>query len=79
MIGINTKEEEGIIEQLKEVLIRQVGNNRECPKCRHSFIPKDSTTQAAWEMYKILFGAKKTFTSTNDVTDITENKGDSDG
>ena len=48
-----------IVEQLREVLIRQVGDTRECPCCRKTFIPNDSTSQEAFELFKQLFGDKK--------------------
>ena len=48
-----------IVDQLREVLIRQVGNTRECPCCREAFIPNDSTSQGALELFKQLFGDKK--------------------
>ena len=48
-----------IVDQLREVLIRQVGGTRECPCCREAFIPNDSTSQEALELFKRLFGDKK--------------------
>ena len=30
-------------QKLREALVHQVGDHRECPKCRHVFIPSDAT------------------------------------
>ena len=44
-----------LIDKLKSVLIRSVGDSRICPHCSKSFTPKDSTAVDAFEVYKELF------------------------
>ena len=41
-----------LIFRLKEILLRNVGDNRKCPKCGHSFIPDDTTSKETYEIYK---------------------------
>lgn len=52
-----------LITCVKIVLLRQVGDNRECSHCGKSFIPNDNTSHDALEMYREL---KKT---DNDIKD----------
>ena len=44
-----------LLEQLKNVLINQVGDTRMCPHCNKDFIPDDKTAKEAWKLYKKLF------------------------
>ena len=46
------------LKQLKEVLIRTVGDKIQCPHCRDDFVPDTPTSQMAWKLYKELFGVK---------------------
>ncbi len=46
-----------VIDQLKEVLIRSVGDTRQCPYCRKNFVPNDRTAKETWDLFKILFGS----------------------
>jgi len=39
------------IERAREVLIRQVGDTRVCPHCGQHFIPEDTTSREALQMY----------------------------
>lgn len=48
---LTKKQKEG----LKYVLMHCVGDNRQCPRCAHSFIPEDTAQHDAWKLYKDLF------------------------
>ena len=41
-----------LLAEAVKVLLRCVGDNRECPKCRHSFIPNGKTEIDAFALYK---------------------------
>ncbi len=47
-----------VVDQLREVLIRSVGDTRQCPHCGKNFIPNDRTAAEAWNLFKTLFGSK---------------------
>jgi len=40
---------------LNEILIRNVGDTRDCPNCRNPFIPNDQLSKDTFEMYKFLY------------------------
>jgi hypothetical protein len=48
-----------LIDRLREVLIRSIGDTRECPHCGKAFIPEDKTTRETFKIYKILFRRRK--------------------
>jgi hypothetical protein len=48
-----------LLEKLRKVLIRQIGDARLCPHCNKSFIPIDITANEALDIYKILFLKEK--------------------
>lgn len=48
-----------ITRRIKRVLLSNIGDNRQCPHCRHSFIPEDRTQQETINLYKFLFGPFK--------------------
>jgi hypothetical protein len=43
-----------LLDKIKYVLIHNVGDNRRCPKCNHSFIPDDPTSRESLELFKEL-------------------------
>lgn len=42
-------------ERIRRVLLRQIGDARECPNCRYYFIPKDRTCEEAFDIYNEIF------------------------
>jgi predicted RNA-binding Zn-ribbon protein involved in translation (DUF1610 family) len=56
--AVKKKKEVPVMDDLKEVLIRSVGDTRKCPHCGEEFIPKDKTANDAWRVFKRLFGRK---------------------
>lgn len=52
---MDTATKEKIMSKIRKVLIKQVGDSRECPCCRNSFIPDDHTSKVALELYQELF------------------------
>ena len=42
------------LERIKSVLIHEVGDNRQCPHCKKSFVPDDRTSQDALELFNKL-------------------------
>jgi len=43
-----------LVKEVMSALIRNVGDNRRCPRCNHSFIPEDPAKEKSWEMYQKL-------------------------
>ena len=43
-----------LIPFIRDVLIAQVGDSRECPHCLKIFIPDDKTAHDAFELFKEL-------------------------
>ena len=48
---------------LKHVLIHNIGDTRQCPQCRHSFIPCDRTQQETLQLYNSLYKTEKNMDS----------------
>ena len=46
------------VEEIIQVLLRQVGDSRECPYCHESFIPVDATADSAFALWKKLKNKK---------------------
>lgn len=44
--------------RIRRVLVLQIGDSRECPKCYHHFTPQDETQQDAIDLYRELFKKK---------------------
>ena len=40
-----------LLKKVRGVLVHCIGDHRECPKCGHSFIPKDKAAEEAWAVY----------------------------
>lgn len=43
-------------ERLRTILLRCIGDMRECPECRHAFVPEDMAQKDAWKFYNDTFG-----------------------
>ena len=43
-------------ERLRTILLRCIGDMRECPHCRKAFVPEDMAQKDAWKFYNDTFG-----------------------
>lgn len=43
-------------EKLSTILLRCIGDTRECPHCRKAFVPEDWAQKDAWKFYNDTFG-----------------------
>jgi hypothetical protein len=41
-----------LINKILKVLVRQIGDHRQCPSCHKAFIPQDRTQKDCIELYK---------------------------
>lgn len=59
MLCLLTKQKSDIAKRLKEILIRNVGDNRDCPACRKSVIISDQLSKKTYQLYTELFSQEK--------------------
>jgi hypothetical protein len=54
-VSVDASKDKSLVDQLEETLISLAGDNRECPQCRHCFIPNETTSQEALRLFNLLF------------------------